>query len=310
MPPLTIIDYWRRLKSRIGRTSVSIGCARRSAWGSLLACPRHRTEPMLADGDIIDPNRKTFVRGGLIICKTDRQCLKCGGNFDAFKVARTLVLADVRDFLAVDKKLVCLGRGIGVPFEQSPFVGIFLHCRGLGAEFLPPVRRLDVIEIVEIAGGIKQQGGQAHIDQIIGERADASAIDQGGMNKPPRRHRRRRLYLVVKPAPMLTAERRDLVGGEADEASAFYSGLNLQGMLAAVGHAFFDADVAVLVKPVGIAPTGVDSKSSDRMRPCEGRLARLLAAQPDTTILSTAAANEIFMESPRSQLNDEPIGSA
>ena len=62
----------------------------------------------------------------------------------------------------------------------------------------------------------------------------------------------------------------------------------------------------VLVKPAGIAPVGVDSKSSDTMVPGEGRL--FMVVQPDTTILSASAANEIFMESPRSLLNDQLIG--
>src|SRR5215469_6952599 len=63
----------------------------------------------------------------------------------------------------------------------------------------------------------------------------------------------------------------------------------------------------VLVKPAGIAPAGVDSKSSDTMTPGGW----WVVAQPDTTTLSAtvAAANEIFMESPRSPLSTEPIGS-
>lgn len=115
----------------------------------------HRAEPLLSDGEVIDPDRKAFARGGLIICETDRQCLKCSGNFDALIVARAFVLADVGDFLPVDEKLVCLSRSIDVPFEQCPFVGEFLHGRGLRAEFLAPVRRLDVVEIFEVTGRVK-----------------------------------------------------------------------------------------------------------------------------------------------------------
>jgi hypothetical protein len=84
-------------------------------------------------------------------------------------------------------------------------------------------------------------------------------------------------------------------------------------MLTAVGDAFFDTDTTGLVKPIGIALTGVDSKSFDTMMPGEERPASgwLLAAQPDTRIVSSidAVANERFMESPQPQLNDEPISS-
>jgi len=45
---------------------------------------------------------------------------------------------------------------------------------------------------------------------------------------------------------MLAAERRDLAGVKADEASAFHRGFNPQGMGAAVGHALFDGDIAGL----------------------------------------------------------------
>jgi hypothetical protein len=203
----------------------------------------HRTEPFLANGEIINPDRKAFAGGGLIVGETDRQGLKRGGNFDAFVIARALVLADVGDFLAVDEKLVGLVRVIGVPFQQGPVIGEFLHGGGLRPEFLAPVRRLDVIEPAEVAGGIKQEDGQAHIDQIIGERARAFAIHQRGVNQPAGRHRRGCFDLVVKPAPVFAAECGDLVGGKADEASAFHGGCNLQGMRAAVGHAFLDTDV-------------------------------------------------------------------
>src|ERR1700722_7229000 len=63
----------------------------------------------------------------------------------------------------------------------------------------------------------------------------------------------------------------------------------------------------VLVKPAGMLPAGVDSKSSDTMVP--GTEWPAMLAQPDTAILSTAAANNIFMENPQSLLNDDPIGS-
>ena len=197
-----------------------------------------------------------------------------------------------------------------MPFQQGPFVVEFLHGRGFRAEFLAPVRRLDVIEIAEVAVGIEQQGGQAHIDQIIRQRADAFAVDQGGMNKPARRHRRRRLDLVVKPAPMLAAQRRDLVGGKADEASASHGGLDLQGMRAAMGDAFLDADVAGLGE-AGRNGAGGGRFEIVRYNDAGREWPALASVQPDTTIPSTiaAAANEIFMESPRSPLSDEPIGS-
>src|SRR5580698_1197914 len=72
----------------------------------LLAFPGHRAQPLLADGKIIDPDRETVAGGRLIIRETDRQCLEGGGNFDAFIIARALVLADVGDFLAVDEELI------------------------------------------------------------------------------------------------------------------------------------------------------------------------------------------------------------
>jgi hypothetical protein len=74
----------------------------------------HRTEPFLANGEIINPDRKAFAGGGLTIRETERQCLEGGGNFDAFIVARALVLADVGDNTLVEAAAVGRSRKISI----------------------------------------------------------------------------------------------------------------------------------------------------------------------------------------------------
>jgi hypothetical protein len=159
---------------------------------------------------------------------------------------------------------------VHVPLRQRPFVEVVETVFAPRREFRP-LFRLHIVDPLERA--IRPEHGveHAHFDRIIEERARRLASDQGRMNDGKLLsfgddwRGRRQFHFEVEPAPMFTAECGNLGTLLRDPSRAAFGGSMRSKCFPLCATSSATATAPDFVKPAGIWPTGVLSKSSERI---------------------------------------------